>query len=176
MTAPTWVSSILPGLNGHGIVLAAPTDATQIRVQLAAAGFTVVEARLDASEGPAAGMSADSLDSDTTPTSLRAAQAAIASALRLPETASHNLDAMVDSLRDLAVWWPESPKVVLLLHGAESLVESDLPGWHTLTEILATATQELWRGGGEGDRVFETVALVDRHGVQSLPDESRDQG
>ena len=103
--------------------------------------------------------------------SLRSAQAAVAGALRLPETAGRNLDALVDSLRDLAAWWPGDERIVLLLHHAESLVEGDLPGWHTLTEILREASADLWRGGAEGDRVFETVALVHQHGVEALPEE-----
>lgn len=62
--------------------------------------------------------------------------------------------------------------MVLLLHGAGHLVDSDLPGWHTLTDILREASEDLWRGGDTtGDRVFETVALVERHGVPTLDDE-----
>lgn len=110
-------------------------------------------------------------DQRADPATLRTAQAMIAAALHLPETAGRNLDAMVDSLRDLATWWPQNERVVLLLHGAEALVQSDLPGWHTLTEILRVASRDLWQGGAPGDRVFETVALVDRHGVPSLPTE-----
>nr|WP_306254784.1 barstar family protein [Ornithinimicrobium cryptoxanthini] len=105
---------------------------------------------------------------------MRGAQAAIATALRLPETAGRNLDALVDSLRDLALWWPESDKIVLVLHEAQALVDADLPGWHTLTEILREASTDLWRDGGAGDRAFETVALVDGHGVLALQEGSAD--
>lgn len=121
--------------------------------------------------GQAGGM----LSNDPAPTSLRTAQAAIAEALRLPEVAGRNLDALVDTLRDLATWWPGHDRVALLLHGSASLVDSDLPGWHTLTEILSGASAELWRDGGPEDVAFETVALVDQHGVPAMPAEHGDQ-
>lgn len=156
---PIGVRSVLPALGGQGVLLAAAADADRIRHALADAGFAIVEADLSAR------------DQRADPTTLRTAQATIAEALYLPETAGRNLDAMVDSLRDLATWWPEDERILLLLHGAEALVQSDLPGWHTLTEILRDASRDLWQGGAPGDRVFETVALVDRHGVPSLPTE-----
>jgi hypothetical protein len=143
------IATLLPGLTGRGVLLAAPSDAERVRRTLTGSGFAVAEV-----DGRATGM--------------RAAQAAIARALRLPETAGRNLDAMVDSLRDLATWWPDDERVVLLWPGAEELVEADLPGFLTLTEILRSATDELWRGGVPGDRQFETVALVERHGVRAL--------
>lgn len=173
MTAPARVASVLPDLSGRGVLLAAAGDAAQIVSTLANAGFAVAQANLRAGSP----LERDSLDSDIAPTSLRSAQAAIATALRLPETAGTNLDALVDSLRDLATWWPDDERVVLVLHGAESLVEGDLPGWQTLTDILREASADLWRGGETGDRAFETVALVDRHGVLALPSpDARDAG
>lgn len=183
-TRPSGVSAAVEGLRGRGVLLASPADVDRLRSELVAAGFAVAEAdlsgatRQDGSSGaehhPPAEPSPDTLDAEPTRTSLRTAQAAVAAALRLPETAGRNLDAMVDSLRDLATWWPESERVVLLLHHAESLVESDLPGWHTLTEILREASHDLLRGA-PGDRAFETVALVDRHGVLRLPGEGQRQ-
>jgi Barstar (barnase inhibitor) len=148
-TARVRVAALLPGLSGRGVLLAAPADAERVRRTLAGSGFAMAEVA-----GPAAGM--------------REAQAAIARALRLPEAAGRNLDALVDSLRDLATWWPDDDRVVLFWPGAEQLVEGDLPGFLTLTEILRGATDELWRGGGPGDRQFETVAFVRRHGVRAL--------
>lgn len=172
MRAPVRVSTIVPALRGRGVLLAAPADADQIRRALVTSGFAIAEADLGPHEqSPGAQLSADTLDSDPQSTTMRTAQAAIATALRMPEAAGRNLDALVDSLRDLATWWPDDERIVLVLHGAESLVEGDLPGWHTLTEILREASADLWRGGGAGDRAFETVALVDRHGVLALPDE-----
>jgi hypothetical protein len=102
---------------------------------------------------------------------MREAQAAIARALRLPATAGRNLDALVDSLRDLATWWPDDERVALLWPGAEELVDGDLPGFLTLTGILRAATDDLWRGGAPGDRQLETVAFVSRHGVPALREE-----
>jgi hypothetical protein len=142
------VATLLPGLTGRGVLLADPADATRVRGTLAGSGFAVAEA------GQAAGM--------------REAQAAIAAALRLPETAGRNLDALVDSLRDLATWWPDDERVALLWSGADELVDADLPGFLTLTDILRGATDDLWRGGGPGDRQFETVAFVGGHGVRAL--------
>lgn len=171
MSAPSRVSTVLPALRGRGVLLAAPADADRIRTVLVDSGFAIAEADL----GDLAGQqnhSENAQPTDKTGTkmggTMRMAQAALAEALRLPETAGRNLDALVDSLRDLALWWPESDKVVLVLHGAQALVDRDLPGWHTLTEILREASADLWRDGGPGDRAFETVALVEGHGVRAL--------
>lgn len=171
MSAPTRVSTVLPALRGRGVLLAAPTDADHIREVLIDRGFAIAETDLgDLADQQNHSENAQPADKTTTKMggTMRAAQAAIATALRLPETAGRNLDALVDSLRDLALWWPESDKVVLVLHGAQTLVDRDLPGWHTLTEILREASADLWRDGGAGDRAFETVALVDGHGVHAL--------
>lgn len=185
---PTRVRHVLPALRGRGVLLAAAADADRVRQALAGAGYAVAEADLGAprpagrpawGDAPPAARqepAADTLDADPAPTTLRTAQAAIAAALRLPETAGRNLDALVDSLRDLATWWPDDEHVVLLLHRAESLVAADLPGWHTLTEILREASADLWRGGEPGDRAFETVALVHQHGVPALPEDEDDDG
>src|SRR5690606_27949140 len=160
------VSTAVHGLRGRGVLLAPPADAERIRTELGGAGLAVAEADLpgttqrDGSSGPRAGAAGgghrppagprpDTRDAERPRTSLRTAQAAVAVALRLPESAGRNLDAMVDSLRDLATWWPESDRVVLLLHHAESLVESDLPGWHTLIEILREASHDLQRDAPE---------------------------
>lgn len=143
------MSTLLPGLPGRGVLLADPGDAEVVRSTLAEGGFAVAEAA-----GEAAGM--------------REAQAAIARALRLPAAAERNLDALVDALRDLAAWWPDDERVALLLPAAGRLVDSDLPGFLTLTDILRTAADDLWRGGAPGDRQFETVAFVSRHGVPAL--------
>jgi len=143
------IGKLLPGLSGRGVLLAAPADADHVRRMLVEGGYAVAEVQRDT-------------------TGMREAQAAIARALRLPETAGRNLDALVDSLRDLATWWPDDERVALLWPGAERLVEADLPGFLTLTEILRAATDDLWRGGTPGDRLFETVAFVGRHGVRTL--------
>lgn len=160
------VRTAVPGLIGQGVLLAAPRDADRIREALTQAGYAVAQADLQGHLSRT-----DPLSTDDPPLRpLRRAQVAIATALHLPSSAAGNLDAMVDSLRDLATWWPDDERVALLLHGAESLVEADLPGWQTLTEILREASRDLWRGGEVGDRAFETIALVDRHGVPALPE------
>jgi hypothetical protein len=146
------IGKLLPGLAGRGVLLAAPADADHVRRTLAEGGYAVAEVQGDA-------------------TGLRSAQAAIARALRLPDAAGRNLDALVDSLRDLATWWPDDERVALLWPGAERLVEADLPGFLTLTGILRAATDDLWRGGTPGDRLFETVAFVSRHGVPAMREE-----
>lgn len=152
------IGRLLPGLTGRGVLLANPADVERVRRTLAGNGFALAEVE------PGAG---------TPAASMREAQAAIARALRLPATAGRNLDAMVDSLRDLAVWWPDDERVALLWPGAEKLVESDLHGYLTLTEVLRAASDDLWRGGAPGDREFETVAFVHRHGVAALPEDDR---
>lgn len=143
------IGRLLPGLPGRGVLLADPVDAEQVRRTLAGSGFALAEVAEET-------------------TGMRAAQAAIAQALRLPVAAGRNLDAMADSLRDLATWWPDDERVALLWRGADRLVDADLPGFLTLTEILRAATDDLWRGGSPGDRQFETVAFVGRHGVPAL--------
>ncbi len=69
---------------------------------------------------------------------LRAAQAEIARALRLPVAAATNLDAMADTLRDLPQIWG-SPQVALLWEEAERLVAVDGRAWWILGEILDDA-------------------------------------
>lgn len=159
------VTRLLPGLSGHGVLLASPQDVDRVREALSDAGFVLAEV-----DAPDWGERAvDTLESDRPATSVREVQAEIARALHLPASAGHNLDALVDSLRDLAIWWPDQERVALLWHGADALVDSDLPGYLELADILRSATDDLWRGGDEGDRLFETIAFVDRHGVRTLP-------
>ncbi|GAA1173278.1 hypothetical protein GCM10009584_12920 [Ornithinimicrobium humiphilum] len=69
---------------------------------------------------------------------LRASQAEIARALRLPATAAGNLDAMVDSLRDLPDIWGTS-QVALLWQDAERLAVAEGRSWWLLAEILDDA-------------------------------------
>lgn len=94
-------------------------------------------------------------------TDFRAAQARIAAALRLPATAGGNLDALADSLGDLARYWPDAPRVALFWTHPEQLIAADASGWFRLAEVLQDATERLWRGGDDpADRLFETVLLV----------------
>ena len=97
-------------------------------------------------------------------TDFRVAQARIAQALGLPETAGRNLDALADSLGDLARYWPDAPRVALFWAHPEKLIDADSTGWFRLADVLQDATERLWRGAGDpADRVFETVLLVDRY-------------
>ncbi|MFX0537588.1 barstar family protein [Ornithinimicrobium sp. Y1847] len=73
----------------------------------------------------------------TDPEDFRATQASIAKALRLPESAGRNLDALADSLRDLGDHWPGP--VALLWEDAESLARTDGRHWWILAEILDEA-------------------------------------
>lgn len=152
----------------EGVLLASHRDTETLTRYLAEAGYAVAQVRLPVHRGAGA----DTLAGDPAAraTSLRQAQAEVARVLGLPETAGRNLDALTDSLRDLGTWWPDHDRVALLLHGAEGLVESDLPGWHTLVEVLAQARQDLHRGG-PGDRELLTVAVVAGHGVLAMDSE-----
>ena len=69
---------------------------------------------------------------------LRASQAELARALRLPGNAATNLDAMADLLRDLTQLWG-GDKVALVWEGAERLAVEDGRAWWILGEILDEA-------------------------------------
>lgn len=92
----------------------------------------------------------------------REAQRRIAVGLRLPETAGRNLDALADSLHDLARYWPDAPRLALVWCHPEQIIEADTAGWFRLTDVLVEASERLWRGGADpADRLFETLLLTD---------------
>ena len=93
----------------------------------------------------------------------RAAQAALATALKLPASAGRNLDALADSLDDLARYWPDSPRVALAWTHPEALLLNDEKGWFRLVEVLASASDRLWQGEGDDpdDRLFETLVFIE---------------
>jgi hypothetical protein len=66
---------------------------------------------------------------------LRPAQAELARALRLPGNAATNLDALVDTLRDLPQIWG-SDRVALVWEDAGRLAATDGRAWWLLGEIL----------------------------------------
>lgn len=66
---------------------------------------------------------------------LRAMQAELARALRLPGNAATNLDAMADTLRDLSMIWG-SEKVALVWEDAERLATADGRAWWLLAQLL----------------------------------------
>ncbi|MGO0575616.1 barstar family protein [Ornithinimicrobium panacihumi] len=83
----------------------------------------------------------------TTPVTgdFRATQAEIARALRLPESAGTNLDALEDSLRDLPEIW--GGPVALHWQDAETLARHDGPRFWILCEILDGADMPVIAGG-----------------------------
>lgn len=144
------VAAAVPGLTGSGLLLAGEFDGPLIGILLREQRVAVAEVRLGPGE------------------TLRDSLAEIARALRLPAPAATNLDAFRDLLSELARWWPDDDGITLLLHDAHDLIGADLPGWHTLTDILTEATERLAAMEGEDRRWFETVALVSGYGVRPL--------
>lgn len=129
--------------DGQGIVFAATADRAHVTADLARAGYATV-----------------TIDGSGART-FRDAQALVAHALHLPESAATNLDALSDCLRDPSSW-PE-PRLALLWDGADALITRDLPGWYRLTDVLGGATDDLWRDE-PGDKLFETVLFLDGFG------------
>lgn len=140
---PRW-SSLADALqlDGERLLFAPAGRAAELVTAAAAAGYRVVEIDTDGAAG------------------FRAAQAAIAEALHLPETAGRNLDALADSLGDLARYCPDAERVALFWHHPEQVIANDTAGWFRLADVLEDASSRLWRGGEPDDRLFETVLLV----------------
>lgn len=91
-----------------------------VRAHLQAQGYAVAHAVTPADPG------------------LRPAQAELARALRLPGNAATNLDAMADTLRDLAQIWG-TDRVALLWEDAGRLAGEDGRAWWILGELLDDA-------------------------------------
>lgn len=144
------IAEVVPGMSGSAVLFAHEFDGPLVGILLREREVAVAEVRLGPGED------------------LRSALPEIARALQLPDPASRNLDAFADAVADLAHWWPDDDAVALLLHGAHELVDADLPGWQTLTQILSQATERLAGYEAPARRWFETVALVDGHGVTSF--------
>jgi len=131
------------GLDGQGLVFGDSNQADDLIARCRNAGYAVL-----------------TVDTASV-TDFREAQARIAAALRLPETAGRNLDALADSLRDLARYWPEADRVALVWSHPEKLIEADAAGWFRLANVLDDASARLWRGGSDPeDRLFETLLLA----------------
>ncbi|MFT4295889.1 MAG: barstar family protein [Micropruina sp.] len=132
------------GIEGNGLLFADARDGEELIGRCRDAGYTVVAV-------DTAGV-----------TDFREAQRRIADGLRLPETAGRNLDALADSLADLARYWPGAPRLVLAWCRPERVIEADPTGWFRLTDVLTEATERLWRGGTDpADRLFETLLLAE---------------
>jgi len=134
MTSWTTLGELLPWLRGQGVHLAAAGAELELSRTLVAAGFTLARA------------------GDERPGRFRS----VTRALRLPDTAADNLDALADSLRDLPARWPDCQRLVLLVD-ADQLVRTDLLSWQQLSLVLGQATETLWQLAG---LIFETVFLV----------------
>ncbi|MBW3084029.1 hypothetical protein KEM60_00212 [Austwickia sp. TVS 96-490-7B] len=78
---------------------------------------------------------------------------ALAGALRLPGAADHNVDAIVDALRDLPQWWPEHQRLLLCWHGPDSFAAAAPHLWTVICQVLADASGDLATAGF----AFETV-------------------
>ncbi|MFT4217931.1 MAG: barstar family protein [Micropruina sp.] len=131
-------------LEGHGLVFADAGDCDRLLARLRASGYAVV-----------------AIDTGGV-SDFREAQRRIAAGLRLPATAGRNLDALADSLHDMARHWPDAMRIALVWWRPERLIDADLTGWLRLADVLADATERLWRGGAEADdRVFETLLLTE---------------
>jgi hypothetical protein len=134
----TTLGELLPWLRGQAVHLAAAGAEPELTRTLRAAGFTL--ARAVVAEPPAGGERYQP----------------VVVALRLPDSAAGNLDALADSLRDLPLRWPGCDRLALLVAGADSLVRGDLLSWLQLSLVLGQATATLWQSNG---LILETVFL-----------------
>ncbi|QQS02383.1 MAG: barstar family protein [Austwickia sp.] len=148
MSAPAlpYLADVVPGLRGRGVVFADRSDFADIALALLSAGFTVCE-----------------IDG-TDIVGRRRALPALAAALRLPGAADHNLDALMDTLRDLPDLFPGVDRLALLWRAAEQFIEGEPAAWESVREILSAATHELHPAG----MAFETVAFVEGYDVAPL--------
>jgi RNAse (barnase) inhibitor barstar len=135
------VSTSVPEPAGHGVVWAAEWQAPAITASLTTHGWALAQCWSEVGAGA------------------RAAQAAIAAALRLPDPAGRNLDALADVLTDLPRFWPGQDKVALLWHDADVLEMLDRAGHDRLVTILRTAAERLGAdvAGAGPAMAFESV-------------------
>lgn len=141
-----YLADVVPGLQGHGVLFADPGDFADIALTLLGAGFTVAE--VDGSDV----------------VGRRQALPSLSRALHLPGAADRNLDALLDTLRDLPDLWPGSHQLVLLWRAAEQFLEGEPAVWEEVAVILRRASDELRAAGF----AFETVAFVDGYDVAPL--------
>lgn len=150
MSGWTWVGAWVPGIEGQGVYFAAPPDRIPLLQTLEHAGYEVVEMA-----------GADLTDA-------AAARAAVAKALRLPDSAASNPDAFADGLAELH---STAGRVLLLWSDAQMTLTGDLPGWTEIVSDLKAASAYLWdpeNDDSPDNIVFETVLLVDGYGVEQL--------
>jgi hypothetical protein len=142
MTDWTHAGEHLPWLNGTGFHVAHASTLDAVADTLKSADYALA--------------SADTSSSDSRYDVYRA----IADALYLPTSSGANLDALIDSLRELSDRWPDARRLVLLWSGAEVLVRADLLGWTVLAQTLMAAAKHAWSPLHGRPVVFETVAFV----------------
>jgi hypothetical protein len=128
----------LPWLRGQGFHIAAAGTERVVSPALTAAGFTIARAQ-------------------TANVAKTARYRAVVDALQLPDSATNNLDALVDSLRDLPEVWPNTERLALLWSGADALARTSLLSFTEVAGALKSATVDLWSVG----MVFESVFFVD---------------
>lgn len=117
---------IVAGLHGRGVVTATPEVAREAQPLLREAGYEVVTV-----DGSRAG-------------TRREALTAIAAALDLPGSAGHNLDALLDTLRDLPDRTDLGGRgVVLVWTCADRIRVRDPRGWRAVRGVLSDASEEL---------------------------------
>lgn len=143
---PPRIRELLPGLRGEGVVLADAGDFSDVGLALLTHDFSVRQ--IDGAEIH----------------ERRIALPALAAALHLPGAADRNLDALVDTLRDLPELWPTEDRLVLLWRHAEQFIEGDPATWEQVEEILRGASQRLRDIGF----AFETIAFVEGYDVPPL--------
>lgn len=141
-----YVEDVVPGLHGRGVLVADPGDFRDLALALMSAEYTVCE--IDGRDIVAR----------------RQALPALAKALHLPGAADHNLDALLDTLRDLPDLWPSARRIVLLWRAAEQFIEGEPDAWEDVRDILSQATDELHAAGF----AFETIAFLDGYDVPPL--------
>lgn len=137
--------AVVPYLTGSGVLMRPARRRGCATESLHAAGYTTVE-----------------VDS-TGITERRELQAALTEALALPQAAASNLDAFVDTLRDLQAWWPHTGALALVWSGTEAAIGANLPAWLELVDILTGAVR-----AGRAPR-FEVIVAVDGFGVGDGP-------
>jgi hypothetical protein len=130
----TYTGEHVPWLRGQGFHIAASGTEPLIEAALTEAGFVIAR-------GSGAG------GERFRP---------LVDALRLPASAADNLDALADSLRDLAELWPGTDRLAMLWSSADVLVRSDLLAFTLVAEILREVNGEAWSSG----LVFEAIAFV----------------
>ncbi|MEP7160773.1 MAG: barstar family protein [Dermatophilaceae bacterium] len=133
---PPSVEDVIPGLTGRGVVPAGPARATDLARSLRAAGYEVI------------------LIDGAHVWDRQSALRALAASLGLPGAADRNLDALLDTLRDLPDRFPSPTGVALVWRDVDRLVRRSPTAWVSVRDVLRRASDELRAHG----YAFETIA------------------